>query len=128
MRWRQLQDAPTTFGNVYLSPEEFEECFDLTEYRELRKSLGAEDAFLPIEFKVCVYDASKPVLGKIPMWRLEREGLVRPLLAGVGVTVAAAAAVAILALRHEDGLSGVLHDAVHAATGALSAAREALGV
>jgi hypothetical protein len=129
MRALQLHmDAPTTFGNVYLSPEEFEECFDLADYRELRKSLGAEDAFLPIERKVCVYDETKPVLGKIPLWRLEREGLVEPIMIGLGVTAAAAVTVVVLAARHEGGVSGLLRDAASLAGDAVASARKALGV
>lgn len=119
------QDAPTTFGNVYLSPEEFETAFDLTVYRRLRRELGAEDAFPPIETKVVVYDASKPVLGRIPLWRLEREGLLAPLKRAAAVTaVTAAAGIALLVAgyRHDDGVAGVLRDC----TDSLRAAADSL--
>ncbi|KAA0148149.1 hypothetical protein FNF31_07461 [Cafeteria roenbergensis] len=123
-----LMDAPTTFGNVYLSPEEFESAFDLTVYRRLRRELGAEDAFPSIETKVVVYDASKPELGRIPLWRLEREGLLVPLKRAAAATaVAAVAGIALLVAgsRHDGGVTGVLRDCadgLRAAAGSVWAA------
>lgn len=112
-----------------MSPSEFESRFDLSVYRRLRSELGADGAFLPIERKVCTYDASKPVLGKIPLWRLEREGLARPVMAGLGTLAAlsvAGAVVGVLAYRHENGLSGVWSDAKEGASSAASSVYEAV--
>jgi hypothetical protein len=64
-----------------------------------------------------VYDASKPELGKIPLWRLEREGLLGPMHTGCGVAaVLAGAAVGLwmASSRHDDGLVGVFTDACDA--------------
>lgn len=86
-------DLPTSFGNVFLSPAEFAQAFDMPQYEAARVKYGASVAFRHIQEKVCVYDEAAPIEGKLSLWRLRRAGVYTPLKTAVivgGITAAVA--------------------------------------
>lgn len=97
-RVQKATDLATAFGYIYLSREEMAETFDLAMYERVRERYGAAAAFHDFADKVCMFDESKPDLGKYGMWRLKRAGLEMPVYLTLGATAVAAITAVVLAV------------------------------
>jgi FAD/FMN-containing dehydrogenase len=122
-RVQRASDLATAFGYVYLSREEMAETFDMAMYERVRARYGAAAGFHDFSSKVCMYDDSKPDLGKYPMWRLKRAGLETPVYVALGAVAVVAAAGVLMAV------SGDVRQTVHKAlSSAATGVRQLLGV
>ena len=92
-------NCPWLSCNLYLSPHEWSQAFDMVEYAAVRAEYSAGDALPHVQLIAGMYDEAAPAQPKLAAWQLRRAGLFWPVAIASGVGLGAAVAGALLFLR-----------------------------